>query len=277
MLPMRTPCRRLLRGGLIAALRATASSRAPASECSDWPGEPRPLPQVEDRDPLRARWAELRALELTRRANDLEALDPVSAHQAWRRVLCLDPADERALAGALRTLPLRVHRPEIQLAADPAPAVSVSDTDVWLALDAPLVLALRPPGRPLARARSEPGARAAFDAPQRAESLWRIERSLAAAESQVEAARIEDALASVARARAALAGLPPGRDLGAARLRVELVAATAEAARGRSDEARACLVRVLALDPDFTFDAKSTSPKLVRLLDAARVEQGARP
>jgi hypothetical protein len=79
----------------------------------------------------------------------------------------------------------------------------------------------------------------------------------------------------VAKARAGLAALPSGRDLHASRLRLEVVAATAEAASGRNDEARACLARVLALDPGFRFDPSTTSPKLVRLLDAARAGQQA--
>jgi len=265
----------LLRWCLVAALLAPASLGAQASDCVAWPGEPRPLPQVDDHDPLRARWAGLRAQQLARRAKDLETVAPMAAHQAWRRVLCLDPAEERALAGALRSLPLLVHRPEIRIELDAAP--SAPDTDVWASLDAPVQIAMRAgpspshgPG-PLSLASGEP----ALEAPVRAESLWRIERSIAAAEAQVEAARFEEALETVARARAALDALPPGRDLSTRRLRLELVAATAEAASGRSDDARACLARVLALEPGFTFDARTTSPKLLRLLDAARAQQGA--
>ena len=200
----------------------------------------------------------------------------MAAHRAWRRVLCLDPADERALArSAALASAARAS------ARDPDRARSragrASDTDVWASLDAPRAdrdarerRAARGAGP-----RSLPGGEPALEAPVRAESLWRIERSLAAAEAQVEAARFEEALETVARARAALAALPPGRDLTARRLRLELVAATAEAASGRSDAARACLARVLALEPGFAFDARTTSPKLLRLLDAARAEQGA--
>ena len=265
----------LLRCCLVAALLASASFPAQASDCVAWPGEPRPLPQVDDHDPPRARWAGLRAQELAHRAQDLETVAPLAAHQVWRRVLCLDPANERALAGALRSLPLQVHRPEIRIEPEASPAAP--DTDVWASLDAPVQIAMRAgasPSRgpgPLSLPSGEP----AVAAPIRAESLRRIERSLAAAEAQVEAARFEEALRTIARARAALVALPPGRDLTAHRLRLELVAATAEAASGRSEDARACLVRVLALEPGFTFDARTTSPKLLRLLDAARAEQGA--
>jgi len=265
----------VLRWCLVAALLAPASLPARASDCVAWPGEPRPLPQVDDRDPLRARWAGLRAQELARRAEDLETVVPVAAHRAWRRVLCLDPADERALAEALRSLPLRVHRPEIRIEPEATPAAP--DTDVWASLDVPVQIAMRADASPSRGSGllSLPGGEPALEAPVRAESLWRIERSLAAAEAQVDAARFEEALETVSTARAALEALPPGRDLTAHRLRLELVAATAEVASGRSDDARACLERVLALEPGFVFDARTTSPKLLRLLDAARAEQGA--
>ena len=58
-------------------------------------------------------------------------------------------------------------------------------------------------------------------------------------------------------------------------MRLEVITATAQAASGRSDEARACLERVLALEPGFSFDPSTTSPKLVRLLDAARAGERA--
>ncbi len=257
------------------ALLASASLPARAADCVAWPGEPKPLPQVEDRDPLRARWAVLRARELVLRARDLETHAPQAAHLAWRRALCLDPADIRALAGAMRTLPLRLHRPAIRIESEVPPAAP--DTDVWAALDTPVSIALRP-GAAATRGQGEvsrSGIPPIIEAPVRAESLRRVDRSIAAAETQAEAARFDEALESVARARAGLAALPAGRDLAARWLRVEIVAATAEAARGRSDEARACLARVLAIEPDFAFDAQSTSPKMMRLLDAARAQPGA--
>ena len=157
-----------------------------------------------------------------------------------------------------RSQPLRVHRPEIQLG--PGPGHEQADTDLWKALDAPLRFAARAPKPP--------------DDAVLEDALWRIERWLAAAEAQVAAARFEEALETAAKARAGLEALPPGRELAPRRLRLELVEATAEAARGRDDEARACFARVLALEPDFALDARSTSPKLMRLLDAARAGAG---
>ena len=168
-----------------------------------------------------------------------------------------------------------MHRPEIRIEPEASPAAP--DTDVWASLDAPVQIAMRAGASPSRGSGPHPlpGAAPVLEAPVRAESLWRIERSIAAAGAQVEAARFEEALETLARARAAVEALPPGRDLTAPRLRLELVAATAEAASGRSEDARACLARVLALEPGFTFDTRTTSPKLLRLLDAARAEQGA--
>jgi hypothetical protein len=110
--------------------------------------------------------------------------------------------------------------------------------------------------------------------PQRRGPLPQVESWLAVAEEQLAAARFEEALATSAKARAGLDGMPPGQDVSRSRVRVELIEATAQAARGRDDAARACFVRVLALDPAFVLDARTTSPKLMRLLDAARVETG---
>jgi hypothetical protein len=243
---------------------------AQASECAPWPGEPDPLPRVGEGDRLLMRWAELRAVELAQHAQALEASAPIQANRVWRHLLCLDPGDEAARSGAQRTQPLRVHRPEVLVGSEAAQnPIDPSDTDPWRVLDAPVRLAGRAP------ADSYGGTVAAR--PQGGGSLREIERWLTTAEGQVEAARFEEALATSARARAGLDGLQPGPQVARNRLRVELIEATAEAARGRDAEARACFARVLALDPAFALDARTTSPKLIRLLDAARAETGVSP
>jgi len=251
--------------GLVAALLALAGLPADARDCAPWPGEPQPLPRVGEGDRLLARWAELRAQELARHAEALEESGPVAAHRAWLHVLCLDPGDESARSGALRSQPLRIHRPEIRVGSEAGPPDL--DTDLWSSLDAPVTLAARTPALP--------GAGPEADDWSRAGTLRRVEGWLVAAEAQVAAARFEEALATAAKARAGLEALPPGRDLPRRRLRLELIEATAEAARGRDDAARACFERVLALEPAFALDARTTSPKLMRLLDAARAETGA--
>ncbi|HEY8156854.1 MAG TPA: hypothetical protein VII72_22200 [Myxococcota bacterium] len=251
--------------GLAAALLALAALPAQARECAAWPGEPHPLPRVGDGNPLLARWAELRAEELAQHAEAIEASAAVAAHRVWQHVLCLDPGDGAARKGALRTQPLRVHRPDVQIgsgAGDDPP-----DTDLWRSLDAPVLIAARTP--------APAGAGAEAGAAGRGDSLGQIDRWLAEAEAQLEAARFEQALATAGKARAGLAALPPGGALASRQLRLELVEATAEAARGRDDAARACFARVLALEPAFTLDASTTSPKLMRLLDAARAQTGA--
>jgi hypothetical protein len=252
---------------LAAAWLAFAGHPAGASDCAPWPGEPHPLPRVGEGDRLLVRWAELRAEELAQHALALEEGAPSQANRVWRHLLCLDPGDEAARRGVQRTQPLRVHRPEIRVGSAPAehPAAEPrADTDAWSSLDAPVLLAARAPAPPrseLAAARLE-----------RDGSLRQIEDWLVTAEAQLAGARFEEALATSARARAGLDGMPPGPDVSGSRLRLELIEATAEAARGRDAEARACFTRVLALDPAFALDARTTSPKLMRLLDAARAE-----
>ena len=243
---------------------AFAGPPAQASDCTPWPGEPDPLPRVGEGDRLLMRWAELRAEELARHAEALEASAPVEANRVWRHLLCLDPGDEAARSGAQRTQPLRVHRPEIRVGSEPAEPSP--DTDSWSSLDAPVLLAVGTP----APFRGE-AARARGGSPRQ------VERWLSEAEAQLEAARFEEALVTSAKARAALEGMPPGQDVLPSRVRVELIEATAEAASGRDAAARACFARVLALDPGFALDARTTSPKLMRLLDAARAETGGSP
>jgi hypothetical protein len=218
---------------------------------------------VGEGDRLLMRWAELRTEELAQQAEALEASAPTEANRVWRHVLCLDPGHAPARSAVERTQPLRVHRPVVQIgtaAEAPAP-----DTDPWRALDSPVLLVARAPAP--ARVEPAPETRPASD-PRT------IEGWLTTAESQLEAARFEEALETAARARAGLDAIPPGQDVSPSRVRVELIEATAEAARGRDAEARACFARVLALDPAFALDARTTSPKLIRLLDAARAETG---
>jgi hypothetical protein len=139
---------------------------------------------------------------------------------------------------------------------------------------APLAAPPEPSSAPLAAARPEPSS-GSLPRPERSSgSLRQIDRWLATAESQLAAARFDEALATSAEARARLDGMPAGRNVSRSRVRVELIEATAQAARGGDEAARACFVRVLALDPAFVLDARTTSPKLMRLLDAARVETG---
>jgi hypothetical protein len=256
---------------LLAAMLVLEPLAARGADCDPWPGEPSPLPRVGDADPLRWRWAELRAQELALRAEALEANAPLAANRAWRRVLCLSPGDSPAQQGVQRTRALHVHRPEIRPEPAPIGQEAAADTDRWAALDATLWLAPAPPriALPPRLASNLAQPRNLLDM-QRALTLQSAERLLAEAEAQVAAARFEESLATAAEARERLSALPPGRLVTARKVRLEVIEATAEAARGRDDAARACFERALALAPDFALDPATTSPKLLRLLDSAR-------
>jgi hypothetical protein len=225
-----------------------------AEPCAPWPGEPTPLPTPDDGDELRARWAALRAVELAQRARRLEATDPTEANLLWRHTLCIDPAHEAAPQGVARTSPVQVHRPPVVRAARTgSPAV----TDPWQELDVPIrVPPLLPPPPPQDAAR--------------ARALEEAEQRLAEAEGLVRAARFEAAVAGAAEVRTRLEGLADDDDLRERRVRLEVLAATAQIALGREDEARASFGRALAAQPDLELDPMKTSPKVIRVLDAAR-------
>ena len=58
------------------------------------------------------------------------------------------------------------------------------------------------------------------------------------------------------------------------RARADVVAATAQVALGRDDEARRSFERALAADPALRLDPATTSPKVRRAFDAARAAKG---
>ena len=111
--------------------------RDPVESCAAWPGEPAPLPRISDSDPVLARWAELRAAELTRHAEVAEPSDRPEGHRLWRRVLCLDPGSQAAQRGLARSHPVRVHRPAILSAPPATPGEAL---DPWRTLGAPLLV-----------------------------------------------------------------------------------------------------------------------------------------
>jgi hypothetical protein len=98
--------------GLVALLAlAPGVGRASERICDAWPGEPEPLARALDPDPVRARWAELRAQELMVLAQRLEGSQSVSAERLRRHAACLDPA--LADAAPRELLTVRVHRPQL--------------------------------------------------------------------------------------------------------------------------------------------------------------------
>jgi hypothetical protein len=234
---------------------------AAAAPCDPWPGEPDPLPKPDDPNPLRAQWAELRIRELALVAERFEDADPERAQQLWRRLLCMDPANDAALAGVLRARAVLVHRPPLLGAPGGAPVTG----DAWAALAAPIEV--RPPQRPAPResAQSAPAPRDAF-APLRS--------ALATLAQQVRTAEFDSALESSGALRQRLAQLSPSPTRNGLVVQTEVLAATAQLALGRDADAAGSLRRALAANPALELDPRTTSPKVVRALERAR--EGAR-
>ena len=236
----------------IAAIGLAAAS-ARAAECDPWPSEPRPLPALGDPDPVRAEWATLRTKELAQWARRVEGDDPLRARQMWRRLLCIDPENEEALAGVLRAKAVRVHRPALVDHAPPAPR----DTDAWASLALPVGLAT--------------------DVASREEKIRSEFRELRGAvgtlEEQVRSAQFERAVAAAPALRSRLARAPAGGTRTSLTAQTEVLVATAELALGRNDAAEASLKRALAADPQLALDPSTTPPKVVRALAAARGER----
>lgn len=230
---------------------------APAAEsCAPWPGEPAPLPGRSDSDPVRAEWASLRVTELTAAARDLEGRDALRAHQLWRRILCMDPANDEALAGVLRSPVVVVHRPPLRDAPpDPTPPA-----DPWRGLSAPIGV------------RVDHGAEREDE--ERAARLLALRRAVDATRAQVRKARFDDALAGAETLRSRIAEAPPGAARSGLAADLEVAAATAQLALGRESQAVASLRRALDAKPDLALDPRTTSPKVLRALERARAEAG---
>jgi hypothetical protein len=109
-----------------------STTRAETVACGAWPGEPNPLPRIDDPDPFLARWAALRAQELARMAMELEASDPSEANATWEHLRCLDPAGD--LARRERGEPGAARRAETPPVASP-PRPRAPD---WSPIDAKL-------------------------------------------------------------------------------------------------------------------------------------------
>jgi len=237
-------------GALLALLLGGAAFAEPP--CAPWPDEPRPLPTLDDQDPLRARWAALRVRELDDAAHQLETADPTRARQIWLHALCIAPEDPEALDGlAAPSSPVTLHHPEV-LRGD----VDVPARAAWASLDEPIVVAPAPRRR--APRRVDPAA---------AEVDALVEQTA----ELVRNARFEDALASAELARQRAANLS-GEARATRSANLEVWAATAALALGRDDEARQGLARALEADPSLSLDAGTTSPKVRRALEAVRAE-----
>ncbi|MGH0028564.1 MAG: hypothetical protein ACQGVC_02145 [Myxococcota bacterium] len=233
--------------GTLALCLTAAAPAGAADPCAPWPGEPDPLPRVDADDEMLARWAELRARELSDAARDLEPVAPLRANHLWRRVLCLDPGSDAAVAGLARTPLAAVHQPALVTRAADA-----TDADVWAALDLPVRVRLPQP-EPTPAATPQPAAPtpSAFDS------------GVAELEAQVRSARFEEALAG---ADAVAASAENGEQAA----RAQVLAATAALALGREADADAHFRRALSADPGLTLDPMTTSPKVRRAFDRVR-------
>ncbi len=109
-----------------------STARAETVACAPWPGEPSPLPRIDDPDPFMARWAQLRAWELANVAYDLEASDPLGASETWEHVRCLDPSGR--LSGLERE---RSRTPRVSDTPPVAAAPETRSLD-WSPIDAKL-------------------------------------------------------------------------------------------------------------------------------------------
>lgn len=240
--------------GLMAMTAGPATGAQPEL-CLSWPGEPLPLPQVNDADPARARWAELRAVELAREAVLAEESAAVASQRRWTRVLCLDPGYPGARQGLERTHSVRVHRPELRWGTPPR----------------------RPAGARLATLSDPVRVRRAPSAPEaEPPSLVRARELITAAEKSLAGARFSEALGRALTAREELDAGPANATARALKLRVEVIAATAQVALGDEAGARESFVRALTLDPALALDPAATSPKVLAALEAARAEAGSR-
>lgn len=240
--------RRRLRVAIAVGLAgATLAGPAAAKPCAPWPGEPDPLPRRDDTDAPRARWAALRATDLASRARALEAVAPLEAHQLWQRLRCFQAEDAELREGLERTRPLRVHRLEVVSSTVPE---ATGDPFAALAL-------------PISQPPQEPPVRVDL----RIRLLGSIDRWLERTEGFVAEARFKDALAAAGETRRRLAQMRWNADLTPRWVRLEVLEATVQIARGREEEAHACAARALANDPTLLLDASGTSPKVVQLFD----------
>jgi hypothetical protein len=96
-----------------------------------------PLPAIGDPDPRAREWASLRVKELAQWAKRVERDDPLRARQMWRPAALPRASNGEALAGVMRARAVTVHRPDL---VDDAQSARVKDP--WIALDAPLALAV---------------------------------------------------------------------------------------------------------------------------------------
>lgn len=242
---------------LAACVLALLGARLAPAQCTSWPGEPEPLPQVGAADEFAAGWARFRREELRGLALLLEASDPVEARRIWLHAACLAPGDAEISAALARTARPAVHSVEVGV----GPAVPrVRRATLGGAFE---VLT--------AEAHVEPPAPAPADIA--AIDLAPIDLEIEAAQEHLGQARFKAAVELSDLARARLARLPASAPARERRVRVELLGATARLALGQDEEARTCVERALHENPDLVADPAVSPPKLQRLVNQARAQR----
>jgi hypothetical protein len=269
----------------LALAAAFCASPGAWADCEPWPGEPNPLPTAGSADGLTARFANLRAHELAALALELESSAPGDAYKVWLHVTCLDPERDDAREGAKRTVPLRIHHPEVvnEPVEVTMPARAPDLASAFGELDNPISVGLSTrAAKPAVRAAAKPHVRvsqarqprrvarqaAPRDVPLEADGL------LDEAEGLVRQAHFEEALEKAAKAREALPQSGDQAALRQRRARADMIAGTAQVALGEDADARASFERALQTDPSLRLDRTSTSPKVLRAFDAARQAAG---
>ncbi len=207
------------------------TSAAQDAACPAWTGELSPLPSTQSRDAFEARWATLRASELERLAKALEANQPGVAQPLWAHVRCLDPRNKNAEQRAQSI------RPQIAFSARP----------FVIRPKPPVVASVKKPA-----------------------DLGPIDRALGEAESELNEARFERAVELTEQTRRELERRSTSPDLLTRRARLEVTAATAQLALGRTEDAADSLARALLADPELELDAERTPPKVRRLFQQVR-------
>ena len=104
--------------------------------------------------------------------------------------------------------------------------------------------------------------------------LAELDRELAEIDGLLATAHFHTVLALVIQSRGQLETLGPDAGLVERRVRLEVMAATAEIALGRRSQARRSLQRALGADAGLSLDEQATSPKVLSLLRELRRGNG---
>jgi hypothetical protein len=100
--------------------------------------------------------------------------------------------------------------------------------------------------------------------------LGAVDRALSEAENELNQARFARAVELTEQTRRELEGRTDSPDLRDRRARLEVIAATALVALGRSEDAGESFARALRADPELELDPNSTPPKIRRLFQQIR-------